>query len=364
MDPIEDVKPEKENEVLLNIRQKNRDDLHNVQHNKRLSAVDRQRCGLTEIVANIQEHELLTEKDVAGLSSRIKRRKSATPTDLKRLSAAFLHDPANIEAFSKIPGALNVVVKELSGNEIENQVLAAEVLCNLALGEDVCSKKIAQAAGSYLILYLDCVSNKLLVETSLWVIQNLLLSGEKTRKVLIAQGLPEKLVTLMETKDDDLRNLSEETFAMLVVEAFKDLPEEFLSKILPILVKILHHNSSGVFFAVYSTLMELNFVTDFGLLSSIVQFSTEILIQDTSSNCLMALRIIANALEVTNGNEILVNLVSETISRQNSSLANIVNNIISVDSEKLSQELFWFLSVLNKYSNLDLSQLKIPIKYL
>lgn len=359
--------PPTDNELLLNIRQKHRADIHKSQLNKRLSAADRQRCGLTEISASILEHELLTEKDVQGLSSRIKRRKSATSTDLKRLSAAFLHDPKNIETFSKITGALNIIVKELSGTEMEHQVLAAECLCNLALGDDVCSRKVAQVAGSYLVLYLD--RNKRLIETCLWVIQNLLLSGEKTRKILIAQGLPDKLTTLLHgTKDVEVAGAAEETFAILVVEAWNDLPDGFSSKALSLLV---NHHASASFYALYTILMDLNFNVEPEILKSAVKLSAETLVTATNatnletfdfSRFLMSIRIITNALSGTEGHEMATQLRDPSWN-----LTHIVNFLISVNNEQISRETLWMLNAFYKVSGESLildQNLKIPVKYL
>lgn len=361
----------KENELLLNIRQRNREDIHKFQLNKRLSTVDRQRCGLTEISAAIQEQELLTEKDVQGLSSRIKRRKSAKSTDLKRLSAAFLHNSKNIEIFCKIPGAVNVVVKELSGTDTENQVFAAECLCNLALGEDFCSTKVAQVAGSYLVLYLcDGVSNKRLVETCLWVIQNLLLSGEKTQKILIAQGLPDKLTSLLHgTKDIEIATAAEETFSILVVEAWKDLPEGFSSKALELLTQKMKHLSSLLLYPLYFILMELNFTVNAETLTSSVKFSTEALITATQgtdsfdfSQCLISVRIITNALLSTENSELVSKCLFDQLTHQNYNFSTMVNKLFSVDNEQISRETLWMLSTVCKVSKFQ--NVKIPVKFL
>lgn len=84
-------------------------------NSRREDDTDSMRLGLGEISQLIEELENLTEKDVTGLASRIKRKKHASYDDMFRLSHAFLQSMENIATFVKIPGALNVIVKELTG---------------------------------------------------------------------------------------------------------------------------------------------------------------------------------------------------------------------------------------------------------
>lgn len=76
---------------------------------------DALRVGVGAIKEIITDLDNITEKDVTGMASRIKRKKGATEEDLNRLSHAFLQNVENIITFSKITGALNVIVKELTG---------------------------------------------------------------------------------------------------------------------------------------------------------------------------------------------------------------------------------------------------------
>lgn len=84
--------------------------------NDRNDSSDAFRIGVGAIKEIIQDFDNITEKDVTGLASRIKRKKGATEEDLNRLSHAFLLSVENIVTFSKITGALNVIVKELTGD--------------------------------------------------------------------------------------------------------------------------------------------------------------------------------------------------------------------------------------------------------
>lgn len=100
------------------------------------------------------ESEILTDKDVAGLCSRIKRRKHATEEDLRKLSNAFIQSEENIKAFIKTTGAINILIKEFTGGERSQQLLAAQCLCNLCLGDETCCSKVALFAGSYLMIFI------------------------------------------------------------------------------------------------------------------------------------------------------------------------------------------------------------------
>lgn len=84
--------------------------------NDRNESSDAFRVGVGAIKEIITDFDNITEKDVTGLAARIKRKKGATEEDLNRLSHAFLLNVENIVTFSKITGALNVIVKELTGD--------------------------------------------------------------------------------------------------------------------------------------------------------------------------------------------------------------------------------------------------------
>lgn len=130
---------------------------------RRNDHIDAKRIGVGEIKNLITEMENITEMDIAGLASRIKRRRCADEPDLNRLSQAFLQSVGNIRAFINIPGALNVIVKELTGNDSNRKVLACECLCNMSMGSENCCEKVSLAAGSYLLMFLDSTNRRLAV---------------------------------------------------------------------------------------------------------------------------------------------------------------------------------------------------------
>lgn len=127
------------------LRQNRRQHIKEHQEIKRLRAFDSNR---------FVDSEILTEKDVFGLCSRIKRRKHATAEDLQKLCIAFIQSEANVSAFMKVTGAIAVIIKEFTGSDRCQQLLAAQCLCNLSLGDVSCCSKIATFAGSYLMIFI------------------------------------------------------------------------------------------------------------------------------------------------------------------------------------------------------------------
>lgn len=113
----------------LELRAKIRDYTKLYRDKIRASTYDSVRFGPGEIKEQIQQLHKLTEKDVIGLASRIKRHKHATNDDMYRLSHAFLMDEKNIEIFCRITGAMQVLVKELTGKVTLD--IWKEFLCTL-----------------------------------------------------------------------------------------------------------------------------------------------------------------------------------------------------------------------------------------
>ena len=141
-----EIPVEKDSQKLTKeLRENRREKMKEQQEFNRLSAFEKNRFA---------EDEIVSEEDIKGLCSRIKRRKRADVEDLKRLADAFLQAEANITAFIKVTGALNILVKEFTGNDRSHQMLAAQCLCNLSLGDETSCAKIATFAGSYLMIFM------------------------------------------------------------------------------------------------------------------------------------------------------------------------------------------------------------------
>lgn len=197
-----------ENQIIPTeaLREKIRKYSKTIRDTKRNNENDSLRFGLGEIQSKIVELDNLSEKDIQGLANRIKRRKHASAEDMYRLSHAFLQGIENIRAFAMIPGAIQTLVKELTGSDAEQQFHASETLCNLSLGEGPVCEKIASMAGSYLVTYLDCTEERI-KRTCIWTLTNILATGGKGANILMSMEIFPKLLTLylQDDQEDDYR---------------------------------------------------------------------------------------------------------------------------------------------------------------
>ncbi|KAH8293109.1 hypothetical protein KR044_004279, partial [Drosophila immigrans] len=191
----------------------------------RTNATDALRFGLGQIKDEISELENLSVKDVHGLAGRIKRRKHATAEDMYRLSHAFLQSNDNIKAFAATQGAAQVIVKELTGANVQRQIEAAECLCNLSLGEAHVCEKITTLAGSYLVTYLNSQEPRL-KRSCLWTLANILASCEKSAKTLLQMQLATKLWKLYTSEAHDYAEDAGICLHLIATHAGSSLPAE------------------------------------------------------------------------------------------------------------------------------------------
>ncbi|XP_034100313.1 transmembrane and coiled-coil domain-containing protein 6 [Drosophila albomicans] len=191
----------------------------------RTNATDALRFGLGQIRDEIRELENLSVKDVHGLAGRIKRRKHATTEDMYRLSHAFLQSNDNINAFAATQGAVQVIVKELTGTNVQRQIDAAECLCNLSLGEAHVCEKITTLAGSYLVTYLNSQESRL-KRSCLWTLANILASCQKSAKTLLQMQLATKLWKLYTSDVQDYAEDAGICLHLIATHAGSLLPAE------------------------------------------------------------------------------------------------------------------------------------------
>ncbi|KAH8403233.1 hypothetical protein KR222_008554, partial [Zaprionus bogoriensis] len=186
----------------------------------RTNTTDALRFGLGQIQDEIRELENLGIKDVHGLASRIKRRKHATAEDMYRLSHAFLQGNDNINAFAQVQGALQVLVKELTGAHVDRQIEAAECLCNFSLGESHVCEKITTLAGSYLVTYLNSQEARL-KRSCLWTLANILATCAKSGKTLLQMQLVTKLWKLYTAPASDVHGFQQDAGVCLYLIALQ-----------------------------------------------------------------------------------------------------------------------------------------------
>lgn len=109
-DNSEGNKPQN-SEAVSSIRSNIRESLKVARDDKRIKTIDSIRVGIGEL-ANLKNY---TAADVTEIAGRIKQQKNAKPKDMNCLAHAFIQSSDNITCFLNITGALNVLVKELTG---------------------------------------------------------------------------------------------------------------------------------------------------------------------------------------------------------------------------------------------------------
>uniref|UniRef100_A0A1Q3EW63 Uncharacterized protein n=1 Tax=Culex tarsalis TaxID=7177 RepID=A0A1Q3EW63_CULTA len=289
----------------LRIREQNRNEVRWERHLHRKAELDVNRANLGEMLQEVAAIECVTPQEVKGLASRIKRRKHADLRDLVKLSYGFQQSGENISEFVRITGAINVVVKELTGHDSDRQLLAAECLCNLSLGDEVCCERVATFAGTYLVTLVENLNNRRLATTCMWTLQNMISSGTKSIKILNSQGIIPSLVHLLEDleKDDLLAEV------LLAVELILDHELTFISletihaSILPLVSsKDPQLNSLKV---IYKALWLTRFETlDVGTAPQIVQHVVRQLVRARAANgaeVILSVRILANLVTINDG---------------------------------------------------------------
>lgn len=184
----------------------------------------------------------ITEPEILKLCNRIKRRKHADEKDLTRLSNGFLWSSDNISSFLKNQGSLNVLVKELIGSSGQKQILTAEAVCNLSLGDPGACLKIAKQIATYLLPMLSS-KNTQLAQTSLWILYNLIADdtddAHRVHEVFFVQRIDLKLMTILEDNVDvELKQEATKCLSVVVDSSLFDCSrKEDLQAILTVAMK-------------------------------------------------------------------------------------------------------------------------------
>lgn len=106
----DDVSP-----VVTSIRENVKDNIRIARFKHRQEELDNLRITLGTAEDDAVNLKTFTPNDVLAIVTKLKRNRHATPTDLLKLSHAFLQSHENINLFVNTTGALPVVVKEMTG---------------------------------------------------------------------------------------------------------------------------------------------------------------------------------------------------------------------------------------------------------
>ncbi|XP_055685474.1 uncharacterized protein LOC129791357 [Lutzomyia longipalpis] len=340
--------------VDARIREYIRRDIQDTRTNSRNSDLDTVRCGLGEIVDVMSNS--ITQKDVQGLAARIKRRKRATSNDLIRLSKAFMRNSDNISTFIRIPGALNVIIKEFTGQDADLKLWATECLCNLSLGDDFCCEKVALLAGTYLLAYVKS-SNKHLARLCLWVLCNLASGGGKTLNTLMSQEIVRELVAVVQNDfDENIKNECLNCLELIVSHEGHVLSEEDNKIIIHAATEEKNPQTLGGIQLLYRYLSGRDFqLPDLVDLTKIIHFCTQHLTNFPTKAptrdialgfVLYAIRILGNCTSIQ---EDAAHIFLQRF--QEKPLSDTINHLLeSTKQDEVTRELLWFVGSLHNSS--------------
>lgn len=99
--------------IVTSIRENVKDNIRIARLKHRQDALDNLRITLDE--DNAINLETFTTNNVLAIVMKIKKQRHASATDLLKLSNAFLQSHENINLFVNTPGAVPVIVKEMTG---------------------------------------------------------------------------------------------------------------------------------------------------------------------------------------------------------------------------------------------------------
>uniref|UniRef100_A0A182W6N5 IBB domain-containing protein n=1 Tax=Anopheles minimus TaxID=112268 RepID=A0A182W6N5_9DIPT len=332
---------------LEHIRTQKRYELKWEQKTHRKKELDRNRAGLGELHHSIGVIEHISEQEIKGLAGRIKRRKRCDPLDLVRLSYGFQQSRENISHFIRTTGAINVIVKELTGHDYNLQLLAAECLCNLSLGDDVCCEKIANFAGTYLIALAENPNCRPLQQTCFWTLQNIVGSSPKGSKLLFTQGLVDVLVRLLSTVTD--QEAADDI--ILTLELALNYEQDIEPKIIPQIVqcfveKQLHPSSLRLLYKCYG-LMHNDLLLN-GSLTCIIRqcldFLTSIMdrhLPTHAASILLSIRILAH--HVLASADCIEHILQYQLHKSTLKFSTLFNDCAKEDMLPVCKELLWLL---------------------
>lgn len=172
--------------------------------------------------------------DFLEVANKLKTKLSLTVEELNTLKNGLIDNESNIDLVLNIHGALTGLIRELIGQDVKKQCAAAACCCNLALGDRKACMAISKAAGPYLIAALDSLSVELAV-TCAWAIGNLAGGGAKTCEVLIGQGALSKLVSQLQSAEDDVQDAAAYALVHFTYQLKDNLKSEYMTKILDII---------------------------------------------------------------------------------------------------------------------------------
>ncbi|XP_077298756.1 transmembrane and coiled-coil domain-containing protein 6 [Arctopsyche grandis] len=180
------------NSALGELRAREKQQLETSRRQQRSDVINSSRRGLG-YTSNLK----YSVETVTKIATKLKSKGSISVDELLILMYALSEHEDHISSFFKIHGAVQGLIKELTGIDARKQLIATGCICNLALGPTKSCLYLAKNCGTYLITYLQS-QNRHLMELCTWSLGNLSVSDSKIAKLLEAQGLLDNIIPLLD----------------------------------------------------------------------------------------------------------------------------------------------------------------------
>lgn len=194
----------------------------------RRQAADRVRKNLKETSEELHIQNVMTPDELSSAVSRIKQSKRTSHLDLRALKQT-LQDQNNCIAFLRMTGGLAAVVGHLTGKKALHQLESAYICCNLAAGGEFACVAVANAAGPYLIEFLDGQNTALQV-ACLWTLANLAGGSSKSLSILQSQGIIDRLITCLQNPNEEVVDAALHALILILKSATAEEEPDLMSQ--------------------------------------------------------------------------------------------------------------------------------------
>lgn len=218
------------------IREQKRREAEAERVHQRQQAVNRARKNLKEVEAELSTQNAMTQEELSAALAKIKRGNQTSHLDLRALKQA-LHDPKNSVAFLRTTGSLQAVVGHLTGRKALHQLEAAYICCNLAIGDEYHCDTVANAAGPYLMEFLESQNTALQV-ACIWTLGNLAGGSAKSFRTLQSQGFVDRLTNCLKSPHEDVIEAATYALCLVLKNSSYNLPLEDRLKLASIAVQL------------------------------------------------------------------------------------------------------------------------------
>ncbi|KAK6626307.1 hypothetical protein RUM43_006618 [Polyplax serrata] len=208
-------------------------------------------CQLRKIryISDVQIVENINRDELVKLAHKLKHKGQVNCGVLQAIMNSLLESKDNIKTLLDVDGALQGLLRALSGQNENFQLLAARCICNLALGNEKSSFQVLKASDSYLLAHL-MGKNHYVMEACAIALGNFSCHGVKPIQRMLLQGFFQKIIHLVKTDDELLEGPPIYALTQLVYHGFDVLSPEYMQEALKAVIATFQKKSFLVVFLV------------------------------------------------------------------------------------------------------------------